>query len=194
VAAITNEYVKTLGRITGTTYDSQITALIASVQAKAERYCGRKFESAAYTEWHDAAEGQAFFFVQNPPITAITTLTHNEPLSPQTINQTNNVRQEADYQHRGKVELHNGEGVYYAGSGSIKIVYTGGWSDNTIPADLKQALAEQVLFEMNHAERVGLQNLRGDGAGADYAERGGLAEQVAVVLDGYRLAHKDFWP
>jgi len=192
MAVITTSDVTNVGNINDPASTATIDLLIPGVQARAERYCQRKFDLATYTEWHDADDWQTFFTVNNPPIVAITTLTHNEPISPQVINQTNNVRQEADYKRRGEVRLYNSEGVYYAGPGSIKIVYTGGWSATTCPGDLKLALIQQVLYELNHSERIGLQGLRGDGASADYAERDGFAQQVADVLDGYRLHWKDF--
>lgn len=194
MALITTEEVVNLGNINDASAEAVIDLLIPGVQARAERHCMRKFDLATYTETHDAHEGQRLFYVKNPPLVAITTLTHNEPLSPQVINQTNNVRQEADYLQRGEVRLHNGEGVYYAGPGSIKIIYTGGWSTSTCPGDLKVALIQQVLYELNHSERIGLQGLRGDGAAAEYDERDGFAAQVADVLDSYRLVRKDFGP
>jgi hypothetical protein len=92
------------------------------------------------------------------------------------------------------VRLHNNESLFYAGEGSIKIVYTGGYTSTTRPKPLYWALVQQTLYELNHSERIGLQGIRGDGASAEYDEVDGLARQVAEALAPYRLLHRSIVP
>jgi len=182
MAVITRADVKTWGRITSDTYDDELDLLIASCQAKAETFCGRKFDLASYTEYFDTLSGQSAVWVKNFPIVSIQTIVDNQAEAPRTINHTAAVRDEAELLNMGCVQLWYSESVWTTGQVAVKIIYTGGYSTSSVPADLKKALWDLVLFEFNNRGRIGIQQAGGDGAYANYDEKDGLPTQVRDAL------------
>jgi len=187
---VTLQDIKDEGEIETDQLDARILRKIDSVIASAEAHCMRKFELATFTEHHDITDNPSFFYVDNPPWVSITTLTHNEQISAVTIDADEDVIDETEYKAAGKVQLFNGESVFYNGKASAKIVYSGAWDEATFPADLKDALISQILFEIDHGERVGIASQSADGVSVAYDEASGFASQVKVVLDRYRRLDK----
>jgi len=187
---ITLDDVKDEGGIAGAQLDARILRRIDSVTAKAEAYCMRMFELATRTEHHDIVGNPSFFYVDNPPWVSITTLTHNEQVAAVTIDADDDVIDETEYKDAGKVQLFNGESVFYNGDASVKIVYSGGYDEATFPAGLKTALIDQILFEIDHRERIGIAAQAADGVSISYDESSGFASQVKMVLDRYRRLDK----
>lgn len=187
---VTLEDVKEEGEISGAQLDGRILRRIDSVTASAEAYCMRTFALATHTEHHDIISNPSFFYVNSPPWVSITTLTHNEQVAAVTIDADEDVIDETEYKDAGLIELFNGESVFYSGDASVKIVYSGGWDEETFPADLKEALVSQILFELDHRERIGIASQSADGVSVSYDEVSGFASQVKVVLDRYRRLDK----
>ena len=183
---ITLEDVRIEGEIETDQLDARILRKIESVMDAAEAYCARKFELSTFTEHHDIEGAPSFFYVDNPPWVSITSLAHNVQDASVTIDADEDVIDEQEYKDAGKIQLFNGESVFYAGKASAKIVYSGGWDEETFPQDLKDALLQQILFELNHAERVGIKLQAADGVSVSYDEASGFASQVKVVLDRYK--------
>ncbi len=78
----------------------------------------------------------------------------------------------------------------YGGFGAVQIVYKGGYTDNTFPADLKQALTDLLVQRFNNATTGG-QTVSSVRAG-DYSETYDLKGMdipgdTMEVLDSYRL-------
>ncbi len=166
--------------------DGRIETRIADVMARAQRYCERIFESATHTEYHDA--GRRFILIHNPPWVTISTLQDGYPLSTRTITVSGNVRSEQQYKDEGKVELYNAEGVFGGVERGVAITYIGGWDAATFPNDLKMKLIEQVIFELNHPERLGMAAQSVDGASVTFnLSKDGFTQETQAVLDAYRL-------
>ena len=190
---ITPDQIREAGDISSTRDEGMIVRLIDRVLAQSQRSCHRIWLQATHTdESHDAVEGQRSFWVDNPPLISISSLTHSEPTSPQSINWTNDVRSEDLYYSNGEVHLYNTEGYYYAGPGSIKITYVGGYTAATFPEDLHEVLVQEVLFRLNHPGTWGIKREQADGASVEYDRDGVFARQTAEFLDGnYRLWRKE---
>jgi hypothetical protein len=191
VAIVTLEDVREYADLGDTISEGRLQVIIDGVIARAERYCQRTFAAGTHTEYHRG--GRDYITVRCPPWTSITTLEDGHPDAVRAISVASNVRSESDLKDAGEVRLWNGESEFTAGEESVKIIYAGGFepTTNPTPADLKQALMEQAMLEYDHAARIGMASVGGDGANVTYrAHSSGFAAEVRAVLDGYRLWHR----
>lgn len=186
---ITADDVMDYGNLANEALRVRIELLVASVFATAEQYCDRKFSSDTFTEYFDASGSPAAVWVANPPMTALASVTDDAQWSARSINTSANVLWLDDYKQRGEVKLHKAESAFTGGEAGVKVVYTGGWTAATFPADLKAALMDEVLYRLNE-RTVGVGNQAADGASVNYSERNGFAAQVCDVLDRYRALWK----
>ena len=181
--------VKEAGEIGTDSMDARLDRLIDTVQSAIERYCRRKLDSDTYTEHFDTQQGQAEVWVDNPPITSVTSVTDDNKFGERAIDVDDDVMDESEYLNRGEVRLWNSESAFTAGEGAVKVVYVGGYNEGTIPDELKGAWIDEVLFRLNHPG-VGVSQQSADGAALTKNVRDGFAAEVADVLDNYKLWHK----
>ena len=187
---ITDQDVMDHGNLDNDSLRPRITSLLASVFAAAEEYCGRKFSSDTFTEYYDAT-GQNNILVENPPMTGLTSLTDDAQYSARSIDTSANVLWIDQYKRKGEVRLYKTEGGFSGGLAGVKVIYQGGWTATTMPADLKAAIMDEVLYRLD-GRQVGVANQAADGASVNYSERNGFAAQVCEVLDGYRPWWREF--
>lgn len=109
---------------TDTSRDSVLTRLINASSTVIEKYCGRKFESAQFTETY--WDGLQKVFVENYPITAIASVTDNGDAVTDYKNRTTYI----DMGHKPV--------------GDVVVSYTGGYT--TVPDDIEQACIMTVHF------------------------------------------------
>lgn len=161
MALITNTEFKTYAGITVSTYDTLITDLIAQVQAEAERWCGRTFDTATFTEKHDGF-GHDAILVRAPPITSISSVSIIGDDGVATALDSDDYSFDPGASDAGRVWL-IGSALYRLGlrtdgqepvpswgqSGGfgtkragVQIIYVGGYGTGAvaIPSDLKRAM------------------------------------------------------
>jgi hypothetical protein len=186
---ITVQDVMDYGHLDNEALRVRLTLLLASVFAACEQYCCRKFSSDQFTEYFDASGAESSYYVANPPMTALASVTDDAQYGARAINTATNVLWFDAYKERGEVHLYKNEGYFSGGIAGVKVVYTGGYTSATIPADLKEAICQEVLYRLND-RAVGVGNQAADGASVNYNERNGFAAQVCDVLDRYRCHWK----
>ena len=186
---ITVQEVLDYGNLNNDALRPRITALLASVFAAGEEYCGRKFSSESFTEYFDAV-GQSHVTLANPPATVLNSVTDDAQNSARSIDTGADVLWLEEYKRKGEVRLYNAEGSFNGGIAGVKVVYTGGWTSSTIPLELKNALCAEVLFQLGE-RAIGIGSQSADGVSMTYRVRGGFAEETAQVLDKYRLWWKE---
>jgi uncharacterized phiE125 gp8 family phage protein len=133
--------------------------LIDAAQEAIEQLTNRSLNTATtYTEYHDA--GGAYIYVDRPPIVSITSLYDGAwtkgSNAAREITSSNYVTDSDDQGHnyrQGKVELCNEEGGFGGARLDAKVVYVGGWTKATLPADLRQAWIELVCYWYDEPER-----------------------------------------
>lgn len=187
--------------ITVPTWDTQLGVLLTNGQAQMERFCDRAFDSATVTEYYDG--GAELVLLRRLPVASITSITITTPLGDSRVlttdeytanNDTGEVRLYQpilgfDFSEWGGLQRQR-YGIYPRfpkGRQNITVVYTGGYTSQTMPADLKQALYE-IMDELF----VPVQNGQGDDkrlqseniGGKSYTRRS-MAELVA--LQRFRL-------
>jgi len=186
---ITADNVMEYGNLNNEALRVRITLLIDSVLAAAEEYCGRLFSSDTFTEYRDG-KGQSSVVMDNPPMTALTSVTDDAQVGARSIDTASNVLWLDEYKRKGQVQLYNNESAFGGGRAGVKVVYTGGYTSTTIPADLKMAVMDEVLYRLND-RAVGVANQAADGASVNFSERNGFASQVTDALDKYRCWWKE---
>jgi hypothetical protein len=109
-------------------YDpAAISTAVSATCAQIERYCGRTFDSALYTETLDG-NGLDQIFTEQYPITAVTSVTlDSEALTAGTDSDNYTALTNSLYR----------EGKWSAGRRNLVVVYAAGYSASTMPADLK---------------------------------------------------------
>ncbi len=164
--------------------------VVSAACAAVERYCRRHFDAQQWTEYHDIRGAVSSVWVDNPPIVTLTSLTDDANTSTVTnrsaraIDITANVElypaEEPD-----RVRLTNAEGCFTAGLKAAKIVYTGGYSQNDMPAELVFAGCQLVAawWEGPEALTRSAQNLGGDNI---QWRSGNLPPQVVEALAPFR--------
>ena len=164
MAIINLNELKSYLKITSSTDDVRLEALITYAQKLVENYCGREFEAASYTEYFDG--GKPSVFVKRIPINNVTTVAEYDGVDYVPLNGPNsdgslyntasntNVIEYTFYSETGEVSKMVGEttGVFdmdisghklfnnYAKG--VKIVYNGGYV--TAPADLKLCVMDVI--------------------------------------------------
>lgn len=164
MAIISTSDFKTFRNISVSTYDALIGVLIGAGQAQAERYCDRVFDTATYTEKYDGNRTNTLV-LRNIPVTTLTSIS--------TIDSSGNTSalDSTSYTYEAATGIvkpcGDAWGWYDAtdtdpqdrrwgdvpafgkGHQNYQVVYTGGYSSGTMPADLKLAMYLYVgdLFE-----------------------------------------------
>jgi len=161
-------------------------SLAASILAWSARYCNRLgWSYGTYTESLSPDCATDTFYASALPLDtaqAVTVTTYNYSSNAYDP-YTGLVRANSN----GKVVTYNS---LYSGFGAVQIAYTGGYTDNTFPADLKQALTDLLVQRFNSATSGG-QTVSSVRAG-DYSETYDLKSadipgDTMEVLDSYRL-------
>ncbi len=161
-------------------------AIADGVLAWSARYCNRPgWAEAAYTEVFSPDDCCNLFYVRGLPLDTaetVTLTTYNDATNVYD-GYTGTVRANAQGAIRTSTHLSPG---YEA----VKVVYTGGYTDATFPADLQQALTELLAQKWDDAQNGG--KVVTEVRAIDYTEKYSLTGKdipadIMEVLDGYRL-------
>jgi hypothetical protein len=136
-------------------YDGMLTLLIQQVSDLINQFCGRTFEYAAQVEYYDGDGRRDFFYVKVPPVdTEVTVQIWDD------IDRVYAAADELDsadfvvYPDTGKMVYE--DGTFNRGNRNVKISYTGGYKQSTLPDRLKFACMEQCAFVFRNRQRPGI--------------------------------------
>lgn len=147
-------------------FDSLIDAIILTVSQRIELAANRKLFSASYVELHDG--GSAKLFVQNPPITSITSIVY-APDMDFANGVTLGVSEYVLDPSNKKNSVYSTFGRFLSGCEALRVTYIGGYipADTTgtnIPPALKHAAINQTIYMFKNRKTVGLDSIQvGDG-------------------------------
>lgn len=163
----TTEY-KAYAGITATTYDTQLAVIIPALQDTIERWTGRKFDTATFTDKLDGADYDSVT-VKNPPIVSVTSVTINYvPSGSAALDASDFLFSTTD---DGRLWL-AASGIYRRGPDqdgmpvspafgpylrfpkgreNVAVVYVGGYSSMTMPGSLKFAMYKLTAIALNQA-------------------------------------------
>lgn len=143
-------------------FDSLIDAIILTVSQRIELAANRKLFSASYVELHDG--GSAKLFVQNPPITSITSIVY-APDMDFANGVTLGVSEYVLDPSGKKNSIYSTFGRFLSGCEALRVTYIGGYipADTTgtnIPPTLKQACINQTIYMFKNRKTVGLDSIQ----------------------------------
>ncbi len=118
-----------------------LEALCDEISEAVEDYCGRKFEAAAFTEYHDGSGTQQLMLRQYP-INAVTTVTRTKVDAANTqvsvVSAEYNINTESGILNMHQVN-HVDSSVWVKGERNYKIVYNAGYSEDDMPNGIVSA-------------------------------------------------------
>ena len=151
MAIISTAEYKAYAGITDSDWDTRLGVLIPAVQASLERYCGRVFEEATYTDEKYSGNGEQSLWLKNTPVTAVSAVKTVDS------DDTTTTLDSGDYRFTAEGQLFRFDadsnaawdgvdsGVSFgrtrsvvwsdAAPDNVQVTYTGGFS--TVPDDLK---------------------------------------------------------
>jgi hypothetical protein len=165
-----------------------VDMVVGAAQERIEDYCGREFEQATHTEYHDVADrSTTFVYVRNPPIDGVTSLQYDaQSDDPETVDAGDYVTDAT----AGKVTLYDDESYFPhddpQGEQAIKIVYTGGYTAADMPDAVKLAVAQLALHYWDNPDRIGKTSESVDGASANYEDYADIPQPIAALLAPHR--------
>lgn len=146
---------RAMGLVDYTDDRTELARLIDVAKATIEGICNRTLDIAAtYTEYHRG--GKTHVYVKRPPIVSITSVTDDAQYGARSIAATNYIDgtdDNGDNYAIGKVELWNTESAFTPGKSQVKVVYVGGWTTTTLPADIKDVWIRLVQLWFDNPER-----------------------------------------
>ena len=189
---------KTYRGISGSSEDSQISAIIPGVSQIVKTYCGRTFidyYSTTKTEYFDAAE--CFVVVSETPLVSVTSVktSANGGITQTTLTEdSTDIDGYTVFIQEDKIVTQDSgpflyESEYYTPVKSLEVVYNGGYADaDSIPEDLKLALYDLVTYYLKeqHTLSKAIQATSIDNPGP--VEGSGWPAHIKRILDMYKVA------
>ena len=166
--------------------DTILTSLIATASSQIENYCGRKFESAAFTEFFSGGRGgTGKIFLTNYPVAASPALVLYDDVD--RVFGDSSVILSTSYFVDADTGIIVLDSLLSPGNGNIKVVYTAGYTSGTMPLDLKQAVMEHALRLYKEGVKGDLGQIRKQYAdGSVELDRNPFYPGVQRTLDIYR--------
>jgi len=158
-----------------------VEMLIDQVTARFEAETGRKFRRATVTEYHSPLDGQTIIRVKRYPIASVTTLSEDSAGDFQASDAIDADDWDAvTHAERGVVRMRFRS--FYCGTGTVKIVYAGGYRDPAeVPFDLRMAAVRQVGFLYQRRRQLGESGVSMDGRNVQLYARD-LLDDVRATL------------
>ncbi len=169
-----------------------LTLLCDAANRTIEDYCHRHFDRATVTEYHDIDTGDiSTLYVRRPPIIRLTSVTDDANTTIQTGRSNRSISITADVElypaeEPNRIRLVNNESVFSTGSRAAKIVYTGGYEEKDMPADLRLAGVNLVSAWWEGPEALARRQQIIDGNVIMWRDEA-IPPQVKQVLNKYRL-------
>lgn len=166
--------------ITDDTQDTLLTIFMNSANSYVEKYTGRKFDSAEYTQLFDW-KGQVALSVKNYPIITLTSVKYNS------WTLSTPVREDFDansYKASNDNWLIQFISPISRDFSNIQVTYTGGFA--TIPWDLKLATLKYAATSYNLMSSDGITKESVSGDILEYSIDKAVSQDVTDVLDLYK--------
>ena len=188
---ITLDEYKEAMKLTGYGDDVRLESLVTSVSQLVKTYCNNSFvdhASSAKTELFDITYGESFVHLSESPIIGVTSVSErSNPTDTYTILTNNSdyyidTKTDSIYRIAGPVDR-----AFKPGRGSVKVVYTGGYS--ATPADLKLAVIDLITYyhKDEHKQRQTLSGASIQNQGTSgQAGNVGFPDHIKRVLDMYK--------
>jgi uncharacterized phiE125 gp8 family phage protein len=188
VALVALADAKAFLKISASTEDVIVGDIVNAVSGTINRYCGRVFLSAEYTEFYDGT-GTRELILRKFPVTSVTSL--NDDVNRQWTDATaKDVNSDVILDGgAGILSLWNNGGRFARGRQNVKIVYTAGYALAAIPYDVQMScklLASQHYRQSYAQWRRGVQSEQQGNVNTTYSNDA-IPKDIAMMLDPYRV-------
>jgi len=126
--------------ITDSDSDTLLSTLIDAVISIFEDEIDRKLESAGYIEYYSSEGNESCIFLKNRPVTEITSIYDD----PDWDFDVSDLLSSDDYTYNADNGIVYYNGQFFKGFNSIKVKYTAGYTQTTLPKSIKQCLIRQM--------------------------------------------------
>ncbi len=171
---------------------SAFPALVEAVNAVVERDTRRTFDLSIYTEHHDVPQATGELWVKHPPIISLTSLTDDANTTVITgrgnrsISVTEDVELYPDGGPYTWLRLVHNESAFTVGNKTVKVVFEGGYQQESMPADVQQAAVWIAAAWWEGPERMSRQSQNVDGQQIVWRP-GAIPEEAKELLNAYRV-------
>ena len=149
-----------------------------SAQAQVVAYIGYQIEETTYTDDIFDLNGEKKFILPNYPVISISSIEINndgewDPLTTYTLQKS-----------RGMI-VH--DTFFPRGYGRLKVSYTAGYDETTVPAVIKQAILSLATLGYQNNQSGGIKREKIDGASEiEYADSSTSSSQILSTLNPYK--------
>lgn len=191
--------------ITNTTSDAKLELLINSVSAYIEKYTGRKFARATYTNEVYDGSSNSYLYLRNTPILTSDPISLSQRLSPQNEDDWEAI-EASDYfvDNAGRISLIGHDSFstgftdhFSGGIQNFRATYTGGYilpsseefgddPEMDLPADLEQAVWEMVQAAFNQSTHQGIERSKVRDIEVTYAKTMNADIYLKQAINQYR--------
>jgi hypothetical protein len=164
------------------TAGARLEALVGAVNAYLEDYCRRDFDLAVITdEYHDIPHaGTDTLWVDHPPIVTLTAVYDDPDNGNRSLSVATDIDVRGDY-----FKLYNTEGSFTTGTRAVKVQYTGGYSQATMPSNLILAACWVLAAWWSGDARLTRKYMNVDGQQMNFRDET-IPPQAEAVLQRYR--------
>jgi len=120
--------------------DTLLETIVASVLSLVDLLTDRTWETATVTEYHSTDDYMDRIFLEQRPVTSITTL-HDDP---DWVYGASCLVPSRDYAFDSQRGILYYSGFFCSGKRNVKVVYVSGYSSSTVPAAYKQIMVRQA--------------------------------------------------
>lgn len=172
------EQVKNYLGITNVTDDALLTRLTKAASGFIQTWLNRDLGQQTYTEKRNGTGGDTMLFA-NYPVTDVASVTINGQAIPQSPSEL----------QRGYVNDDNAlylrNATFERGRLNVTLVYTAGYPEDEVPAELTQACVELVAHRYREKDRIGLVSKGLSGETIAFSQKD-MPSDVRTVLGNYK--------
>ena len=176
---VTVETLKSILGIEWSSEDTLLQTILTNAQWLAEVTIGRPIEQATYSgiemDWH----GERIFFLKHYPIITFTSIEYRDWVTWSAVTDEYSVKKET-----GQVRFPYS--IVPRGFDNVRVSYVAGWTSETVPADLKQAIIDIASTVYNTRNSAWIKREKVDGSEIEFTQAESLSPSAEKVLSSYR--------
>lgn len=172
-----------------TEHNTLLTTILTNVSGRIERFLNRTLETGSVTRIFDVADGQRVFSLKAYPVSAITSVKNDTEWD---WSGTSAMDSSYYQENAASGVLYFWANVLVPGYQALQVIYSGGMAadaDALIAAypDLSEAGINQVVYEFNHRDSIGIPTLvAAGGASLSFVQDSDLLPSVRGALKSLR--------
>lgn len=170
---------KSILGIEGTAEDTLLETLLQNAQGIAENIIGGKIELQTFDNEEMDGHGEQVFILPSYPVVTLTSFQYKTGDTWETVTDSYHLKKQT-----GEIRLPNS--IVPRGYGNVRFSWTAGYTDTTVPADIKQAIIDIASSLYNLRGSTGIKREKIDGAELEFVTDWTVSAGTREVLQSYR--------